>query len=193
MTNENYSSKSQKFLSLVKTASDVRIPLIQIREKNISARSLYQLTASVMTAIRSSSTKALVNERIDIAMAAGADGVHLTSRSVPLDVVRRHVPDGFVIGVSTHSIDDISAAQQGGADLAVLGPIFETPGKGEPIGIECLPKTVSAFPEFPILGLGGIDESNYRDVLAAGAAGFAAIRFLNNRQNLEKLSRELGL
>jgi thiamine-phosphate pyrophosphorylase len=134
-----------------------------------------------------------VNDRIDIAMAAGADGVHLTSRSVPLDVVRRHVPKDFVIGVSTHSIDEVSAAKHGGADLAVLGPIFETPGKGEPIGVERLSKAVAAFPEFRLLGLGGVDESNYHEVLDAGASGFAAMRFLNNRQNLEKLSRELGL
>ena len=126
-------------------------------------------------------------------MGPGADGVHLPSRSIPIEIVREHAPKEFLIGVSTHSSDEISAAKQAGADFAVLGPIFETPGKPKTIGLDEIKMAKSTHSEFPILGLGGICESNYRDVLAAGADGFAAIRFLNTAEKIERVSRELGL
>lgn len=193
MTEQNYPTRAAGFLDLVELASAVRIPLIQIREKHISARCLFELAGIAVTMTRSSQTRILVNDRIDIAIAAKTDGVHLTSRSVSSLIIRRCVPKDFLVVVSTHSSQEVAAAKQGGADLAVLGPVFATPGKSNPIGLERFRSVASQYPEFPLLALGGIDESNYRDVLAAGAAGFAAIRFLNNAQNLEKLSEEFIL
>jgi thiamine-phosphate pyrophosphorylase len=193
MTEQNYRTRAAGFLDLVELASAVRIPLIQIREKHISARCLFELAGIAVTMTRSSQTRILVNDRIDIAIAAKTDGVHLTSRSASSLIIRRCVPKDFLVVVSTHSSQEVAAAKQGGADLAVLGPVFATPGKSNPIGLERFRSVASKYPEFPLLALGGIDEGNYRDVLAAGAAGFAAIRFLNNAQNLEKLSEEFIL
>ena len=193
MTNENYPSKSKALLPLVNVAVAVKIPLIQIREKELSARLLYEVTSTIVNITRSSNTRVLVNDRFDIAIAAGADGVHLPSNSIPVKVVRKHAPKDLLVGMSTHSIDDVSAAVGGGADFAVLGPIYESPKKGKSIGIKEFQKTVNSYQEFPILGLGGIDQSNYQEVLDTGAVGFAAIRFLNNISDLEILSRELGL
>jgi thiamine-phosphate pyrophosphorylase len=192
LSDENFPRKIEKFLLLIETATAARIPLVQIREKNISARLLYELTESVMTRTRSSKTKVLVNDRVDVALAAKADGVHLTSTSISPDIVRGSVPNGFLIGVSTHSADEIDAARNRRANFAIFGPVFDTPGKGEPIGLKRFHNAAANRYGFPVIAVGGIDLTNYHDVVAAGAAGFAAIRFLNDPQNLEKLSLEFG-
>jgi thiamine-phosphate pyrophosphorylase len=193
INSQNYPAKSAELLNLVKAAVAFRIPLIQIREKGIPTRRLYELSTAIVKLTTQTLTRVLVNDRLDIALAAGADGVHLTTMSVAADVVRRNVPDDFLIAVSTHSRTELDSARTGGADLAVLGPVFASPGKQKPIGLDAFTLIVDQHPEFPVLALGGIDQTNYRQVLDAGAAGFAAIRFLNNAQNLEKLSLDLGL
>jgi Thiamine monophosphate synthase len=193
INSQNYPAKSAQLLNLVKSAVAFRIPLIQIREKNIPTRQLYELSTAIVKLTTQTLTRVLVNDRLDIALAAGADGVHLTTMSVAADVVRRNVPDDFLIAVSTHSQAELNAARSNGADLAVLGPVFASPGKQEPIGLDEFTLALDDHAEFPVLALGGINQTNYREVLDAGAAGFAAIRFLNNAQNLEKLSLDLGL
>jgi thiamine-phosphate pyrophosphorylase len=193
INDSNYDRKSAGLLEIVNHAVSLHIPLIQIREKRISARRLYELTYSALKLTRSSNTRILVNDRLDIAFAANANGVHLTSKSVRPNLVREFANNEFLIGVSTHCPDDIALASEYGADFVVFGPVFDSPGKGSAIGIEKFAEAVSSNPKLPVLGLGGINESNYPDVLAAGGAGFAAIRFLNDFQNLEKVSAHLGL
>jgi thiamine-phosphate pyrophosphorylase len=120
-----------------------------------------------------------VNDRVDIARAAGADGVHLTAQSLPADVVRDICGPDFLIGVSTHSLAEARAAQAAGADLVVFGPIFETESKrafGEPQGLAKLREVTSELGEFPVLAIGGITRENSASCLDAGASGFAAIR-----------------
>jgi len=193
ITDDNYPVNSAHLFQVARAAVDFRIPLIQVREKKISARCLFDLTTAVVGLTRNSRTRVLVNDRLDIAIAAGANGVHLTAKSALVDVARRNAPHDFLIAVSTHSQVELEEARCRGADLAVFGPIFESPGKANPIGLAELTTAVDANPEFPVLALGGVEQTNYHRVLDAGAAGFAAIRFLNNAQNLEKLSVDLGL
>ena len=90
------------------------------------------------------------------------------------------MPSGFLIGVSAHTSDEVFAAKAAGADYAMIGPVFETPGKGEPLGIDVLRDLSAAVAPFPVIGVGGVDGTNIRSVLDAGAAGFAAIRYLND-------------
>lgn len=193
ISEENFSTGAKILLEIVRSAVSFNIPLIQIREKKITGRRLFELARSAKDITVNSETKVLVNDRVDIAIAAGADGVHLPSRSIPVNVVRKHVPDNFLIGLSTHSSDELAYVQNSGADFAVFGPVFDSPGKGKPAGLEQLHQACSAVPGFPVLGLGGINATNFRDVLSAGAAGFAAIRFLNDHESLKKVSRELQL
>jgi thiamine-phosphate pyrophosphorylase len=178
---------------VISTAVDAGIPLIQIREKRLPGRTLFDLVTRAKAITCGSRTLLLVNDRVDIAIAAGADGVHLTANSVDAGVVRKVVPEKFIIGVSAHSIDELSSAQNSRADLAVFGPIFDSPGKGDPLGIDILKSAIHAVRPFPVVALGGIDQANYHDIIRAGAAGFAAIRLLNNTANLEKLSLEFDL
>src|SRR5689334_25279397 len=128
-------------LRLVQAAVDAEVPLFQIREKSLSARSLYELVVRAVSITRGSKTRLMVNDRVDVARAAGADGVHLTARSLPADVVRKICGPDFLIGVSTHTLDEARAAQAAGADFVVFGPIFETESKrafGEPQGLDKL-------------------------------------------------------
>ena len=165
-------------LASVRTAVDARISLFQIREKTLSARVLYELSLRAAEITRDSNTLLLVNDRFDIARAAGADGVHLTSQSLRANVVREICGPEFLIGVSTHSLFEVNAARDGGADFAVFGPVFDTESKrafGEPQGLEKLRDTCRAVQDFPILAIGGVNSENAASCLEAGASGVAGI------------------
>jgi thiamine-phosphate pyrophosphorylase len=150
---------------------------VQIREKDLAARDLFDLTKQVLDLPSSSRCKILVNTRIDVALAAGAAGAHLPTGSPPPRNWRSFTPPGFLIGVSCHTIDEVRAAQDQGADYAVFGPVFPPRSKAtglEPRGIEGLAQAVDAV-SIPVLALGGITATNAEDCIQAGAAGIAAI------------------
>ena len=154
------------------------VPLVQLREKLLSARVLYELTISAAAIAKGSTTRLIVNDRFDVAGAAGADGVHLTARSLPASIVREICGEDFLIGVSTHSLDEALTARAEGADFVVFGPVFETPSKqsyGAPQGLEKLREVTNALHGFPVLAIGGINLDNTADCLTAGASGIAGI------------------
>ena len=150
---------------------------IQIREKDLSARDLFDLTAQVLGLPKPYKSKILVNTRVDVALAAGAAGAHLPAGSPAPSVWRALTPPGFLIGVSCHTVDEVRAAQDQGADYAVFGPVFAPRSKTttlEPRGIAGLVQAVRAV-RIPVLALGGITATNADDCVQAGAAGIAAI------------------
>ena len=154
------------------------VSLVQLREKSLSARVLYELTTRAAAIAKASTTRVLVNDRFDVARAAGADGVHLTSRSLPPSVVRSICGPDFLIGVSTHSLEEALNARTEGADFIVFGPVFETPSKriyGAPQGLERLREVTNALHGFPVLAIGGINRDNAAQCLSAGASGIAGI------------------
>lgn len=175
-----------EILRLVRAAVDAEIPLFQIREKSLPARALFELVVHAAEITRGSQTRLLVNDRSDIARVAGADGVHLTTHSLPVDVVRSIFGDNFVIGVSTHSLDEACLASDGGADFVVFGPVFEKRGYGEPQGLEKLAEVARELGEFPVVAIGGITLDNADECFRAGARGIAAIRLLNDTENLTR-------
>ena len=181
-------------LQLVQAAVVARIDLVQIREKNLSASVLYQLASSAAGITKGSATKLLINDRSDIAATAGADGVHLTTSSLPTAVVRQTFGDGFLIGVSTHSLDEARLARQAGADFAVFGPVFETASNkefGEPPGLTGLARVCSELSPFPIVALGGVMIGNVAECVRAGARGVAAIRMLQQPAQLADVAEEI--
>lgn len=193
-TARNFPEKKREILELIEFAVSLKIHLIQIREKALPARLVFELASEAAEIARKSKTKILVNDRADIALAAKADGVHLTSRSIPTGIIRRSFPENFTIGVSAHSFEEAKEAQTGGADFVTFSPVFATPSKeeyGKPHGLEKMRGVCDTLKPFPVIALGGIDETNFREVLENGARGFAAIRFLNNAENLRILKTEI--
>jgi len=187
----NFPEKSAQILNLIKIAAQNKISFVQIREKNLSARLVFELAAKAVKITRNSKTKILVNDRADIALAASADGVHLTSASLSAKTISQNFPREFIVGVSAHTIEEAEKAKSEGADFATLSPIFATPEKGLPKGLDALREVCEKLKPFPVIALGGVDETNFKSVLENGASGFAAIRFLNKAENLRKLTADL--
>jgi len=182
------SEEFQEILHQVSAAVGAGIQLIQLREKNLTARVLFELTERVMEIVRGTSTRVLVNDRTDIAAGAGADGVHLTTRSLEADVVRKTFGRNFLIGVSTHSQIEARRALDGGADFVVFGPVFPTRSKkeyGPPLGVSKLSEVAHELAPFRVLAIGGISNDNASECLRAGASGVAAITLFNKPEALK--------
>jgi thiamine-phosphate pyrophosphorylase len=190
VTAETTTPASEEFRNIllqVSAAVAAGIQLIQIREKNLTARVLFQLTASVVAIASGSSTRILVNDRADVAAAAGADGVHLTTRSLTPSVIRKTFGSTFLVGASTHSLNEAREAQRGGADFAVFGPTFPSPSKaqyGPPLGVDQLAEAARELTPFPLIALGGISIKNASECLRAGASGIAGISMFGEPKTL---------
>ena len=147
------------------------VEMIQVREKDLSARELFDLVARIRDLAAGTRTRVLVNDRLDVALSAGIDGVHLPADGLPAERVR---PLVTLLGVSTHTVDEAIAAEQARADFIVFGPVYDSPGK-DAVGLEPLRQVVSAV-KIPVLAIGGMTMLNSGPVLQAGAAGIAGIR-----------------
>lgn len=154
-----------------------RMAAVQLREKDLGGRALLGLALALRRACHEAGQLLIVNDRIDVALAAGADGVHLPSAGVPVEEARRLLGAGALIGRSCHSLADVDSARAAGADYATFSPIHDTPSKreyGAPLGIAALREAAAAG--LPLVALGGIDADNAREAREAGAVGVAAIR-----------------
>jgi thiamine-phosphate pyrophosphorylase len=187
------SLEPRPLLLCIREAVQAGIDLLQVREKDLPTRALLELVESAVAAAKGSSTRIVVNDRLDIALAAEADGVHLGTQSIPPQAVRKRVAEGFLLGVSCHSCEDVRRAEASGADYVVLGPIFETPSKmayGPPLGLAAL-REAAIVTRIPILALGGINVERVRGCLEAGAAGVAGIRIFQDAPQLAVRVREI--
>jgi len=163
------------------------VDLIQIREKDMPTRDLVALVQAAVQNASGTNSSILVNDRLDVALALGAAGVHLGTQSLPLEAVRRCVPEDFLVGVSCHAVDDALGAQAAGADYILLGPLFPTPSKlpfGPPLGLETL-RQAAARVKIPLLALGGISVERVKACVEAGATGIAGISIFQDCESLE--------
>jgi|SRR5271163_3908023 thiamine-phosphate pyrophosphorylase len=150
---------------------------IQIREKDLSGQELLALARRAAAAPRRTGAKVLINGRMDVALAAGADGLHLPAGSMAPSVFRAIAPEGFVIGVSCHSVEEVRQAETEGADYVLFGPVFAPISKTSelaPLGIEGLAEAARAV-RIPVIALGGITRENADKCVTAGAKGIAGI------------------
>ncbi|MHC4847319.1 MAG: thiamine phosphate synthase [Planctomycetota bacterium] len=152
------------------------VSAILVRRPHSSAREVYNMTRHLRPATRRSGCHLLVSDRIDAALAADADGVHLGARSMPTAAARTILRPGMMLGCSTHNLDEATAQQAAGADYLFLGPIFATPSHpAEPgLGVEHLREAVLRT-RIPIIAIGGVTAETVPLVVQAGAAGAAAI------------------
>ena len=183
-----------RLLAAVRAATDAGIDLVQLREKLLRPRVLFELAARSAEITRGTRTRLVVNDRADIARAAGADGVQLTARSLDAATVRRVFGRDFIVGVSTHSLEEAREARDGGADFALFGPVFDTPSKrayGPPAGPARLADAARALAPFPLLAIGGVTRENFKQVLGSGARGVAAIRLFGDAEGLGEVVGEI--
>jgi thiamine-phosphate pyrophosphorylase len=182
-----------ELLPRIAAATRAGVSAIQIRERDLPTRDLLELTRGALQAARATSTRIIVNDRLDVALGLGAAGVHLGRESLPVREARRIAPSGSLIGASCHSLEEALEAEAEGADYILLGPIYSTPSKvpfGPPLGLEKLREAAGRV-RIPVLALGGLTVERARECRAAGAAGIAAIRLFQEAASLEELVRDL--
>jgi thiamine-phosphate pyrophosphorylase len=159
-------------LAVAARAASGGVQMIQIRAKDLPARALAYL---VRAAVQLPASRILVNTRTDVALACGAHGVHLPAGSIAPRAIRKITPQGFLIGVSCHTIEELRAAEAESADFAVYGPVFPSTTKTlTPIGLEALRQAVELV-RLPVYALGGVTAANAGLCIEAGAAGVAGI------------------
>ena len=150
---------------------------VQLREKDLAARDLLAVATSLRESTRVHGARLLVNDRADVALACGADGVQRTHDSLPVGALRAISPPPFLIGASVHSVAQAREAEAEGADFLVFGPVHDTPSKrgyGPPQGLSAL-SLVTAAVDKPVLAVGGVTPERVAAILGAGAAGVAVI------------------
>jgi thiamine-phosphate pyrophosphorylase len=177
LVTDRHQTGGRDIVEVLGQAAAAGVPAIQLREKGLDTVEMYRLAETLLAVTRPAGAALLINDRVDVAMALGADGVHLTRKSLPPGNVRSLVGSRMLIGISCHSLEDIREAVDGGVDFVVLGPIFATFSKasyGPPLAPEILREARRICP-LPILAIGGITAARVTEVVDAGADGVAAI------------------
>jgi len=181
----------RRLSDVVADAVKAGVRAVQLREKDLPPRSLLEVATQLRRVTEAEGALLFINDRIDVAVAVGADGIHLPSRSVPVDVVRRLVGPRTWIGVSTHSLDDVRVAVDGGANFVTFGPVFPTPSKlpyGQPVGLEKLAEA-ARYSSLPVFAVGGITPDRIASVLATGAFGVAMISEIMSKRDTLSAAR----
>ncbi|MBI3399088.1 MAG: thiamine phosphate synthase [Deltaproteobacteria bacterium] len=189
---DRHQTKGRPLPFIIEEALKGGIKAVQLREKDLHAKELFKLAVNIRKITKQYSAKLFINDRVDIAMAVEADGVHLGQSSFsPRDVKR--VFAKAIIGVSTHSLKEAKKAAEEGADFITLGPICHTPSKasyGEPLGVEII-KKIKVEVKIPVFAVGGIKKENIKDVMVAGADGAALISAIIGAEDVGKAVMEI--
>jgi thiamine-phosphate pyrophosphorylase len=170
-------TRGRELTAVVAECLAAGLPAVQVREKDLGAAELAALCRSLRALTRDHGARLIVNDRVDVALAVGADGVQRTHASLVIDDIRAVAGGRLAIGASVHSLEDALDAERRGADWIVFGPLYDTPSKrswGAPQGVDRLAKLTAAV-RTPVVAIGGITPERVSAVRAAGAAGVAAI------------------
>ena len=174
-------TRGRSLADVVASAIDGGARWFQLREKDMAVGKLTALAEELRALTAERGAHLIINDRADVALAVGADGVHLPARGLPPAIARRIVGEEMLVGVSTHSLAEARQAAEAGADYIFFGPLFYAPSKaayGPPVGLEALQEVAAAAAlgtSVPVIGLGGVKPGNVAEVLAHGARGVALI------------------
>lgn len=187
-------SPQRSHIDIAKASIEAGVSFIQYRDKNASTRKLFETALKLREITRKARTKLIINDRVDIALAVKADGVHLGQDDMPLEHARDILGDRYIIGISTSCLEEAMEAERGGADYIGLGPIYPTPSKddaGSPIGIEGLMAARESV-DIPIVAIGGLTADNIEQVVSAGSDGIAVISAVASALDMAEASRRLN-
>lgn len=186
-------TRDRDLLQVVEQALKGGVRAVQVREKDLSSRELYELAYELRKLTARYDARLIINDRADIALAVDADGVHLGEKSLPIHRARKILGERMLIGVSCHNQISAITAQEKGADFITYGPVYYTPSKavyGKPVGVERLQEVVELI-QIPIFALGGINAGNAHEVIAGGASGIAAVSAILKADNPREAAAEL--
>lgn len=189
LVTDRHAPGGRDLVTVVRAALDAGLPAVQLRDKDLPGRTLWTLAEQLRRETRRTGAALYVNDRVDVALAVEADGVHLGGGSLPVGVTRSLVGRALQIGASTHAAAEIAERAAGGADFAFFGPVFATPGKTAS-GMGALATAVRAAP-IPVLAIGGITPADVAAVRAAGAHGVAVIRAILAADDPTRATRAL--
>jgi len=185
---------SEQYLPhLIRQAAAAGVERVQIREKDLGGRALVRLAREGMEAVRGSRASLLVNDRLDVALAVSAWGVHLGRSGLPLEAARRVGGADLVVGSSAHSLEEALEAQERGADYLFYGPVFPTPSKisyGPPVGVQSLEVVLSRV-DLPVYAIGGISLENLDSLRNLPLAGVAMVSAFVRASSVAELIREV--
>jgi thiamine-phosphate pyrophosphorylase len=179
---DRHQTCGRPLLDVVRLSLEGGVRVVQLREKDLTGGELYPLAMEMRGLTREFGAGLIINDRLDIALAVEADGVHVGISSLPVKAVRRIIGPDKIIGYSAHAIDEALNAQSNGADFVTFGPVYYTPSKGsygEPCGIKKLADAAAAL-KIPVIALGGIISENITEALAANVRGVAVISAVLN-------------
>jgi thiamine-phosphate pyrophosphorylase len=175
LVTDRHQTCGRPLVPLLREALGAGLRAVQLRERDLATRPLLALAEEVLRLTREHKALLLINDRVDLVLAVGADGVHLRSDSLPVAAARRLLGPHRLIGVSAHSVDEVVRAESEGADFVLLGPVYDTPSKrayGPPIGLRPIEGATSRC-RLPVLAIGGITAARIGEVRRAGASGVA--------------------
>ncbi|MDD5772424.1 MAG: thiamine phosphate synthase [bacterium] len=180
-------------INAIEEAVSSGIDMVQLREKDMQTKEYFELARQIKIICKKYSALFIINDRIDIALAVEADGVHLGWKSLPFHIARHLLGKEKIIGLSAHSKDEAVAAQEKGADYITLGPVFPTASKNgliEPLGCNIF-SDIRKSVRLPVFAIGGIKENNIGEIIKAGANGIAVISAILQADNIKETVKRL--
>jgi thiamine-phosphate pyrophosphorylase len=186
-------TNGRPLVALIEEALRAGLTAVQLREKDLGTRVLMTLAVEIRDLARSFGATLLLNDRIDLAQVIGSSGVHLPAAGLPASVARRILGSNQLVGVSTHSVEEVLRAESDGADFVVLGPVYETPSKrayGAPLGLSSVEEAARRA-RVPVFAIGGITASRARDVRRAGASGVAVVSAILGADDVTRATRAI--
>ncbi len=181
------------FFQMIKKAVEGGVTIIQLREKSLSTKEFIEEALEVKKIIEGKNIPLIINDRVDVALAVNADGVHLGNEDMPVEIARRILGKKFIIGASAGSVLEAVEKSEKGADYIAVSPVFSTPTKpdaGSPLGLDGI-RRIKESVRVPVIGIGGINRENVIDVIKSGADGVAVVSAIVSSPDPEESAREL--